>query len=99
MNDRDATERLRVTVAYALPARQYLEDLLLPPGATVADALAVVADHEPFRALGLPDVPVGIYGERVPLDRPLADHDRVEIYRPLQVDPLDARRERLRRPR
>lgn len=99
MNDRDATERLRVTVAYALPAHQYLENLLLPPGATVADALAAVADREPFRSLGLPDVPVGIYGEPAPLDRPLADHDRVEIYRPLRVDPLDARRERLRRPR
>ncbi len=43
---------------------------------------------------------VGVFGERVALDSPLRDGDRVEIYRPLALDPKQARRRRaLRRPR
>jgi len=42
---------------------------------------------------------VGIHGRRVPLDAPLADGDRVEIYRALLVDPKEARRRRALRRR
>jgi sulfur carrier protein len=35
-----------------------------------------------------------VWGRRVPLDTPLRDGDRVEVYRPLRVDPKVARRER-----
>ena len=45
------------------------------------------------------DQPVGVYGRRVALDHLLADGDRVEIYRPLRVDPKEARRRRALRAR
>jgi len=91
----DAGEpELRIAVVYALPDRQYLAELHLRPGATVRDALAAVADREPFSALDLHACPVGIFGEPVGRDRVLADHDRVELYRPLLVDPVEARRRR-----
>lgn len=57
----------------------------LPEGATVGDALA--------RA-GLRAGSVGIYGERVTPETRLADGDRVEVYRPLRLDPKEARRRR-----
>jgi len=87
---------IRVAVVYALPERQYQVELELPAGATVGDALAAVADREPFADLDLAAVPVGIFGERVAAERLLDDHDRLEIYRPLLLDPLEARRRRSR---
>jgi len=54
----------------------------------VRDALA---------ASGLQGNQVGIFGKRVAMDTRLADGDRVEIYRPLKLDPKEARRRRARR--
>ena len=64
--------------------------LQLPEGASVADAL---------RASGLQAAggPVGIWGRVQPLHTLLRDRDRIEIYRPLKVDPKEARRLRYKR--
>ena len=59
--------------------------LQLPSGSTVADALA----RSGFAADGLK---VGVWGRLAPPAQPLRDRDRVELYRPLQVDPKEARR-------
>ena len=62
----------------------------LPAGATVRDALAAAgfaARHQD----------VGVYGKRVGADAPLADGDRVELYRPLLLDPKERRRQRAAR--
>lgn len=81
--------KLRVEVVRALPGRAERVRLALEPGATVAMAL---------RAAGhAADIPAGLYGRRVSPDAPLADGDRVEIYRPLRADPREARRARARR--
>lgn len=81
--------RIRVEVVQALPGRQDLVALDLEQGATVRMALA---------AAGIPaQHAVGVYGRRISLDACLADGDRVEIYRPLQVDPKESRRRRARR--
>jgi uncharacterized protein len=45
----------------------------------------------------LAGLPVGIWGRKARLDDVLSDHDRVEIYRPLRIDPKLARRERFRK--
>jgi len=87
---------MHVAVVYALAEHQHVAELRLAPGATVAQALAAVADREPFCRLDLAAIPVGIFGEEVARERPLADHDRVELYRPLAVDPVEARRSRSR---
>ena len=41
---------------------------------------------------------IGIFGEPVTPETRLADGDRVEVYRPLEVDPKEARRQRARKP-
>ena len=81
---------LSVEVVYALPRQARAVTVRLPEGATVRDAV---------RAAGLPGVAAGkhrfgIYGEEVPADAPVADGDRVEVYRPLVLDPKEARRRR-----
>jgi putative ubiquitin-RnfH superfamily antitoxin RatB of RatAB toxin-antitoxin module len=41
-------------------------------------------------------MPVGIWGKRVSPDTTVRAGDRVELYRPLEVDPREARRQRAR---
>jgi len=85
---------MHVEVVYALPQQQHRVHLELAPGATVAQALAAVARLEPFRSLPLETLTLGIYGRIVGLDQLLNPDDRVEILRPLLVDPKEARRRR-----
>ncbi len=87
---------LSVCVAYAEPQAQWVIELELPAGARVRDALAAVSDRPPFAALDVPTMSVGVWGEKVTPEHPLVAHDRVELYRPLQLDPKQARMERAR---
>jgi len=87
----------RIEVVYALPDEQFVLRLDLPDGATVGDALALAAEDIVFTRLPLAELTVGIWGEVVPRDRVLQDGDRVELYRPLLVDPREARRRRATR--
>ncbi len=94
MNDPAA---LRITVAYS-PAPRVLHEIVLslPAGARVRDALASCAQDARFQeALAAPQV--GVWGKKAALEQPLANQDRVEIYRPLRVDPKVARRERFKK--
>jgi putative ubiquitin-RnfH superfamily antitoxin RatB of RatAB toxin-antitoxin module len=77
---------MKVEVVLARPGAAEIRSLELPAGSTVRDALAVSGIRG--------DQPVGIFGKRVPLDHKLASGDRVEIYRPLEIDPKEARRRR-----
>lgn len=85
---------MRVEVVYALPERQAQASVDLDEGATIEDALSAVAGMAPFSSLDLAGVPVGVFGEKVGREAKLRDGDRVEIYRPLLVDPKEARRRR-----
>lgn len=85
---------MHVEVVYALPEVQHRLHLELAPGATVAEALHAVRRISPFDGLELQSVPVGIFGRTVSRDAVLTPGDRLEIYRPLQEDPRQARRRR-----
>ena len=85
---------LRVEVVYATPEQQTLRRIVLPGGATVADALSAVAAEPPFNKLALADCAVGVFGQVCAGTRVLSDGDRVEIYRALNVDAKTARRKR-----
>ena len=79
---------MRVQLIRAWTGRFQAEDLDLPPGATVADALA---------RTGLPrDGLAGyaVHGERVSTETPLREGDRLELLGPLLADPKDNRRRR-----
>jgi putative ubiquitin-RnfH superfamily antitoxin RatB of RatAB toxin-antitoxin module len=86
---------LRVTVVYSPAARQVHEvQLVLPQGTTVRQALADSGVPSLFPNLNLSTAVLGIWGRKSTPDQVLRDHDRLEIYRPLTVDPKVARRER-----
>ena len=95
-------EALTVEVAYALPSEQRIVALRVPEGTTARQAV-VLADLPTL----FPDVPgetfaqapLGIFGKalREPDTHLLRDRDRVEVYRPLAIDPKVARLERAKR--
>ena len=86
---------ITVEVVYALPDEEFIEELELESGATVRDALNAVADRAPFSTLDLQAADVGIFGKVCADTRLLLSGDRVEIYRPLKMDPMAARRARV----
>ncbi|HET6804234.1 MAG TPA: RnfH family protein [Frateuria sp.] len=87
-------DEIAVEVVLALPRRTLLQRLVLGAGATVADAVAAARFGDDA---GLVDPErLGIFGKRVPPGQPLRDGDRVEVYRPLTLDPKEARRRRAR---
>jgi hypothetical protein len=88
--------KLQVEVAYALPQQQCLLALGVTPGCTALEALRQSGLLRRFPEIDPASARIGVFGE--PLDDPaayvLADGDRVEVYRPLAIDPRDARRRR-----
>jgi uncharacterized protein len=92
-------EQLHVSVVYSPRAGEVDEWLVsLTPGATLLDALKASGLLERY-PIDLAVLRVGIWGRVQPLDTPMRERDRVEIYRPLTVDPKVARRLRSRRQR
>jgi putative ubiquitin-RnfH superfamily antitoxin RatB of RatAB toxin-antitoxin module len=96
-----AASAIVVTVAYSPTARGvHVVRLELQAGACVRDALAACAWDARFAA-ALSDtslfIQVGVWGKKVSPHHRLNDQDRVEIYRPLRVDPKVARRERFKK--
>lgn len=86
------TASINIEIVFALPRVQQLLELQLPPAATVADAIAASGLVEVFPQHALQALPVGVWGRLTDLDQRLQDGDRVEIYRELVIDPMEARR-------
>lgn len=87
---------MRVEVVYALPHDQRLVTVEVAAGATVADAVAASGLAEVCPGIDPAAGPFGVFGERCGPERVLEAGDRVEIYRPLAMDPREARRRRAR---
>jgi putative ubiquitin-RnfH superfamily antitoxin RatB of RatAB toxin-antitoxin module len=83
---------VRICVVYALPDRQALREVELPDSATVADAVARSGLLEQFPEIGSRPLACAIYGRAVADSQMLRAGDRVEILRPLLVDPNERRR-------
>lgn len=83
---------MRVEVAFALPDRQWLETVTVPDDAVVADALRLCGVKERFPEVRFDELQAGIWGKPVQRKHALHEGDRVELYRPLEMDPREARR-------
>jgi len=86
-------DTIAVEIAYADPQRQLLRKVEIAANSTVADALAAsgIAAQLPagFEASGY-----GIFSRPATPQTRLQNGDRIEIYRPLEADPKEARRRR-----
>lgn len=87
-----ATE-IRVEIVFALPDEQVLVSVSVPATTTVASAIRLSGLAERFADQPIDSLPVGIWGRLVGRDHVLSNTDRVEIYRPLKLEPREARRQ------
>lgn len=84
-----------VQVCYALPTQQTLIDLEVPENTTVRAAIEASGIVTRHPEIDVSVAKTGVFGKLAPLDAVLRDGDRVEIYRPLVVDPKAARQRRV----
>ena len=93
--DATGADVLTISVAYSPRAGEVdLCELRLPAGSCVADALRESGLAQRYPGLNLAESALGVWGTFVSADQILRDLDRVEVYRPLLVDPKEARRRR-----
>jgi putative ubiquitin-RnfH superfamily antitoxin RatB of RatAB toxin-antitoxin module len=99
ISENDVTETagmIDVEVAFALPDQQIIVALQVPIGTTVYDAAVMSGIVDQFEGLQLAGTPIGIFGKAVknPQAEEIRQGQRVEIYRPLTIDPKEARANR-----
>ena len=82
-----------IEVVFASRESQALKTIVVASGATVADAIAASGLLLAFPDQNPNELTVGIWGRVVEEDRALREGDRVELYRPLELDPREARRQ------
>lgn len=92
-------ELLRIRVVYALPDQQPSVDLDLPPGTSLTEAVSRSGLLQKFPEVAARPLACAIFGRAVPLTYQLRDGDRIEILRPLLIDPKQSRREAAARSR
>ena len=91
-----AEAAIAIEVVYATAERQWLLACEVPAGTSVSAALRLSGLAEQVPGLDLAHCPVGIFGKLVsdPAARQVQAGERLEVYRPLLVDPLEARKRR-----
>ncbi len=89
-------EMIGVEVAYARPEKQKILRLEVEQGTTLRQAVELSGIVQEFPEINPDDAKYGIFGKAVrdPATTELRDGDRVEIYRPLLIDPKQARANR-----
>jgi putative ubiquitin-RnfH superfamily antitoxin RatB of RatAB toxin-antitoxin module len=97
---------VEVTLCWSLGPRHVQEhSLQVPDGMTVKAALDLAIAQwlssqpsaDPTSLSSLQFQQPGIWGHKVPWTQPVKAGDRIELYRPLKVDPKVARRQRFKR--
>lgn len=87
---------LTVEVAYATPEQQYLFEVAVPQGCTATEAIRRSGLLEKVPSLQDATLKVGVFSQLIknPQNHPIKEGDRLEVYRPLLIDPKQARRQR-----
>ena len=83
-------------VAYAKPQPQWVLSVALPSNSSVQEAIQQSGILSLCPEIDLNQQKVGIFGELVSLTHIVKTGDRIEIYRPLLIDPITRRFERVK---
>lgn len=99
-------ESIEVEVAYALPEKQELITLSVKQGTTALAAVLASGLTTKYPEININEAKMGIFSKLLdgkllpsPKEYILEHKDRVEIYRPLLIDPKQARIERVQKER
>ncbi len=88
---------IAVQVCYAIEDKSSLVDLQVAADATILQVIQQSGILNTHPEIDLSILRVGVFGKLKPLDAVLHPGDRVEIYRPLVADPMEARRRRAKK--
>ena len=83
---------ISVELVFALPDKQVLRTIAVTEGSTVDEVIRKGDLARDFPGLVVEDMQAGVWGRPVDRDHVVRDGDRVELYRPLEMDPREARR-------
>lgn len=83
---------IKVELVYALPTEQELLTLEVAEGSTVRDVIMQSGILQRYPEIDLGVSKVGIFSKIISLEKIIKVMDRIEIYRPLTIDPVEARR-------
>ena len=89
-----ASKTILVKVVYVSNSHQEVASVTLPVNSTVEHAIKQSGILQKCSEIDVSKNAVGIYGKVVQYTKILQDQDRVEIYRPLTINPRRARRKR-----
>jgi hypothetical protein len=87
---------MTIEVAYALPGRQCILRLQVKENTSIEQAIILSDILKIFPEIDLTYQAVGVFSQRKKLTDRVRPDDRIEIYRPLLMDPKEARRRRAR---
>ena len=87
-------EQILVEVSYASPTKQIIISIKAPIDFNVKQAIEKSGIQKKFPCIDLSKNKVGIFGKQTTLDHLPRNRDRIEIYRPLILDPKEMRRKR-----
>lgn len=90
----NASDMIKIQLSYAKAEQQLILDLSVPAGTTILQAIEASDLIRKMPDIDISVLRVGIYSKLKTLDTVVRDGDRVEIYRPLIVDPKESRRRR-----
>ena len=85
---------ISVQICYATQTDMLLHDLCVPKGTSLRQAIEQSHIQDCYPEIDLHHCVVGVFGKVKTLDSVLLPGDRVEIYRSLIADPMEARRRR-----
>lgn len=92
-----AQNKFIIEMIYALPHEQKLLRMEVAPNTSILDAILESDLLLLYPEIDLNQVKVGIFGKQKKLTDLISPGDRIEIYRPLLIDPKEARRHKAKK--
>lgn len=86
--------KIQVEIIYATTQEQIVYSIDVAVGTTIGEAIEQSGILQQYAEIDLSVNPVGIFSQRAQLTDELKDGDRIEIYRPLLIDPKQKRRQK-----
>ena len=90
---------MQVEVAYARPDKQQIVPVKVPEGTTALEAVKLSGIVDIFPEIEPDTIDMGVFGKVIkdPASHELREGDRVELSRPLKIDPKQARLNRAKK--
>ncbi len=85
---------INVEVVYASTTKQSLLALKVPENSSIREVIIASGILQHYPEIDLANLSVGIFSKKTSLDQIVKAGDRIELYRPLIIDPKEARKQR-----